>query len=139
MLGSSTYGAALAAQLGLPFAFASHFAPDYLHVACNLYRANFQPSEHLDRPYVIVGANVFAADTDAEARGTDAEARVRAAEKATHAAEAGTEVLRAELVEERERSRAVDLRARVAALALHAVDHLVGALPLPRVQHRGEQ
>jgi luciferase family oxidoreductase group 1 len=68
LLGSSDFSAQLAAQLGLPFAFASHFAPDYLHVALSLYRANFQPSEQLQEPYVIVGVNVFAADTDRQAQ-----------------------------------------------------------------------
>ncbi|HEX8915010.1 MAG TPA: LLM class flavin-dependent oxidoreductase [Humisphaera sp.] len=68
LLGSSDYGAALAADLGLPYAFASHFAPAYLHPALALYRSSFQPSEQLDRPYAMVGVNVFAADTDAEAR-----------------------------------------------------------------------
>src|SRR5688572_18787123 len=61
LLGSSDYSALLAAELGLPFAFASHFAPDYLHTALALYRRNFKPSEELAEPYVIVGANVFAA------------------------------------------------------------------------------
>ena len=68
LLGSSDFSARLAAELGLPFAFASHFAPDYLEVALALYRQEFQPSAALERPYVIVGAGIFAADTDAEAR-----------------------------------------------------------------------
>jgi luciferase family oxidoreductase group 1 len=68
LLGSSDFSAQLAARLGLPFAFASHFAPQYLHVALALYRSQFQPSEQLAEPYVIVGVNVFAADTDREAR-----------------------------------------------------------------------
>src|SRR5687768_14235192 len=68
LLGSSDFSARLAATLGLPFAFASHFAPDYLAHALNLYRSNFKPSRWHEQPYVIVGANVFAADTDAEAR-----------------------------------------------------------------------
>ncbi|RYD29715.1 MAG: LLM class flavin-dependent oxidoreductase [Verrucomicrobiaceae bacterium] len=67
LLGSSTFSAQLAARLGLPFAFASHFAPDSLHDALRLYRNGFQPSETLRQPHVIVGVNVFAADTDAEA------------------------------------------------------------------------
>jgi luciferase family oxidoreductase group 1 len=67
ILGSSTYGAQLAAALGLPFAFASHFAPQDLDLALRLYRARFQPSETLQRPYVMAGLNVFAAPTDAEA------------------------------------------------------------------------
>jgi len=62
ILGSSLFGAQLAAQLGLPYAFASHFAPDSLHQAVALYRERFQPSEQLAEPYVIAGANVFAAD-----------------------------------------------------------------------------
>jgi luciferase family oxidoreductase group 1 len=68
LLGSSAYSAQLAAALGLPFAFASHFAPDYLLTALELYRTQFRPSEALDRPYAMLGLNVVAADTDAEAR-----------------------------------------------------------------------
>ena len=68
ILGSSTYGAQLAAHLGLPFAFASHFAPQMMMQAIALYRDNFQPSAQLARPYVMLGFNVFAADTDAEAQ-----------------------------------------------------------------------
>jgi luciferase family oxidoreductase group 1 len=68
LLGSSDFSASLAAELGLPFAFASHFAPDYLQVAIALYRSRFQPSQWLDRPYVMVGVNVIAADTDDQAR-----------------------------------------------------------------------
>lgn len=68
LLGSSLYSAQLAAALGLPFAFASHFAPDALRQALAVYRANFQASAQLDQPYVMVGANVFAAATDAEAQ-----------------------------------------------------------------------
>ena len=67
LLGSSDFGARLAAELGLPFAFASHFAPDYLHAALALYRRDFQPSAQLARPHVMVGVNVIAADTDSEA------------------------------------------------------------------------
>jgi luciferase family oxidoreductase group 1 len=67
LLGSSTFSGQLAALLGLPFAFASHFAPDYLFDALELYRNRFQPSPALDKPYVMLGVNVFAADTDAEA------------------------------------------------------------------------
>jgi luciferase family oxidoreductase group 1 len=68
ILGSSTYGAQLAAMLGLPYAFASHFAPAELDRALEIYRARFEPSQFLDKPYVMLGLNVFAADTDAEAR-----------------------------------------------------------------------
>ncbi len=68
LLGSSTFSAQLAALLGLPFAFASHFAPAALMPALELYRSLFRPSEQLQRPYAMVGVNVFAADTDAEAR-----------------------------------------------------------------------
>ncbi len=68
MLGSSTYGAQLAAALGLPYAFASHFAPDQMEAAVAIYRARFRPSERWQNPYVILGLNVFAAPTDAEAR-----------------------------------------------------------------------
>ena len=68
ILGSSLFGAQLAANLGLPYAFASHFAPQALDSALHVYRANFTPSEQLDRPHAMVGLNVVAADTDAEAR-----------------------------------------------------------------------
>src|SRR5579872_6636152 len=68
ILGSSLFGAQLAASLGLPFAFASHFAPDLLLPALEVYRAEFQPSEQLQRPYAMVGVNVIAAEEDAEAR-----------------------------------------------------------------------
>jgi luciferase family oxidoreductase group 1 len=68
ILGSSLYGAQLAAALGLPYAFASHFAPAQLMPALELYRARFQPSEQLAVPYVMLGIGVFAADSDAEAR-----------------------------------------------------------------------
>ncbi len=67
ILGSSLFGAELAAVLGLPYSFASHFAPRFLHQAIAHYRKNFRPSEHLARPYVMVGVNVFAADTNEEA------------------------------------------------------------------------
>jgi luciferase family oxidoreductase group 1 len=65
LLGSSDFSARLAAELGLPFAFASHFAPDYLTTALRLYRQNFKPSAALSRPHAMVAVNVFAADTDA--------------------------------------------------------------------------
>ena len=68
MLGSSLFGAQLAAALGLPYAFASHFAPDALFAALAAYRSEFKPSAQLDRPYAIVGVNVTAADTAAAAR-----------------------------------------------------------------------
>ena len=68
LLGSSDFSARLAAELGLPFAFASHFAPEYLYAALDLYRTHFRPSETLARPHVMIGVNVFVADTDAEAR-----------------------------------------------------------------------
>ena len=68
ILGSSLFGAQLAAALGLPFAFASHFAPDHLLTALRLYRAQFQPSATLDKPHAMVGVNVFAAETDDDAR-----------------------------------------------------------------------
>ncbi len=68
ILGSSTYGAQVAAALGLPYGFASHFAPQMLDQALAIYRANFRPSAVLARPHVSVGFNVFAADTDQEAR-----------------------------------------------------------------------
>ncbi|HKG58962.1 MAG TPA: LLM class flavin-dependent oxidoreductase [Pyrinomonadaceae bacterium] len=68
ILGSSIFGAELAAELGLPYAFASHFAPDALLAALGLYRKRFKPSKQLDHPYAMVGVNVVAADTDEEAR-----------------------------------------------------------------------
>jgi luciferase family oxidoreductase group 1 len=68
ILGSSTYGAQLAAMLGLPYAFASHFAPAEMEHALDIYRSRFQPSEQLDRPHAMLGINVFAAPTDEEAR-----------------------------------------------------------------------
>jgi len=68
ILGSSLYGAQLAAALGLPYAFASHFAPQQLHPALELYRSEFRPSPQLDKPYAMAGFNVIAADTDEEAR-----------------------------------------------------------------------
>ncbi|HJQ32784.1 MAG TPA: LLM class flavin-dependent oxidoreductase [Pyrinomonadaceae bacterium] len=68
LLGSSLYSADLAAALGLPFAFASHFAPDYLTHALEVYRERFRPSVYLSEPYAMAGVNVFAAETDEEAR-----------------------------------------------------------------------
>ena len=68
ILGSSLFGAKLAAALGLPYAFASHFAPSALMEAITAYREEFQPSEQLDKPYVMAGVNVLAADTTATAR-----------------------------------------------------------------------
>lgn len=68
ILGSSLYGAQLAAALGLPYAFASHFAPGMMMQAIEVYRERFEPSAQLDRPYLMLGFNVFAADTDDEAR-----------------------------------------------------------------------
>ena len=68
ILGSSTFGAQVAAALGLPFSFASHFAPQLLHQAIDLYRDRFTASEHASMPHVMLGVNVVAADTDAEAR-----------------------------------------------------------------------
>lgn len=68
ILGSSLYGAQLAALLGLPYAFASHFAPDALEQALALYRERFQSSQQLERSYAMAGANVIVADTDEEAR-----------------------------------------------------------------------
>jgi luciferase family oxidoreductase group 1 len=68
LLGSSLFSAQLAARLGLPYAYASHFAPDHLMAALHLYRSEFRPSALLDRPYAMVGAQLYAADTDEEAR-----------------------------------------------------------------------
>jgi luciferase family oxidoreductase group 1 len=67
ILGSSLFGAQVAAALGLPFAFASHFAPAMMLEAIDIYRARFEPSAQLDKPYVMLGFNVFAAETDEEA------------------------------------------------------------------------
>ena len=68
ILGSSLFGAQLAAELGLPYGFASHFAPQMLDQALSIYRSRFRPSAQLDRPYVLAGINVIAAPTDDEAR-----------------------------------------------------------------------
>ncbi len=68
ILGSSLFGAQLAAHYGLPFAFASHFAPDALEDALKIYRARFKPSAQLEKPYAMIGVNVVAAETDAEAK-----------------------------------------------------------------------
>jgi luciferase family oxidoreductase group 1 len=68
ILGSSLFGAQLAGMLGLPYAFASHFAPNALLQALQAYRQRFEPSAQLDKPYAMVGVNVIAADTDEEAR-----------------------------------------------------------------------
>jgi luciferase family oxidoreductase group 1 len=68
ILGSSLYGAQLAAMLGLPYAFASHFAPEALLPALEVYRSTFKPSEQLQQPHVMVAANVIVADDDTTAR-----------------------------------------------------------------------
>lgn len=68
LLGSSGFSAGLAARLGLPFAFAAHFAPEHLHAAAHLYRGQFQPSAALRKPYLLVGVQIIAAETDAAAR-----------------------------------------------------------------------
>lgn len=68
ILGSSLFGAQLAAMLGRPYAFASHFAPAQMMQAIEVYRSTFKPSEHLAKPYVMLGFNVFAADTDEQAQ-----------------------------------------------------------------------
>lgn len=68
ILGSSLYGAQLAAMLGLPYAFASHFAPAMMMQALDMYRSSFRPSEHLEAPYVMLGYNVCAAETEEQAR-----------------------------------------------------------------------
>jgi luciferase family oxidoreductase group 1 len=68
ILGSSTFGAQVAGAMGLPFAFASHFAAAMMLPAIQTYRASFRPSKHLSQPYVLLGINVVAADTDDEAR-----------------------------------------------------------------------
>ena len=68
ILGSSNFGAMLAAELGLPYAFASHFAPEQLVPSLQIYRSRFKPSDQLDRTYAMVGVNIIAAESDAEAR-----------------------------------------------------------------------
>ncbi len=68
ILGSSHFGAVLAAELGLPYAFASHFAPEHLMSALEIYRSRFKPSAQLRQPYAMVGVNIIAADSDSEAR-----------------------------------------------------------------------
>lgn len=68
ILGSSIYGAQVAAALGMPYAFASHFAPQALHAALEIYRSKFQPSEFLQQPYVMLGMHIYAADTADEAQ-----------------------------------------------------------------------
>lgn len=68
LLGSSLFGAQLAARLGLPYAFASHFAPDHLDQALSVYRSQFRPSPALEQPYVAAAMNVFAAETDRQAQ-----------------------------------------------------------------------
>jgi luciferase family oxidoreductase group 1 len=68
ILGSSLYGAQFAAELGLPYAFASHFAPGLMMDAIEVYRGRFRPSKHASRPHVMLGLNVIAAETDADAR-----------------------------------------------------------------------
>jgi luciferase family oxidoreductase group 1 len=67
LLGSSLYSAQLAAMLGMPFAFASHFAPDMIHQALSIYRSTFKPSDSLAKPYAMIGVNICAADTEEEA------------------------------------------------------------------------
>ena len=67
MLGSSLFGAQLAARMGMPYAFASHFAPDHLDAALSAYRSQFRPSEYLDKPHAMAAMTVIAADTDEEA------------------------------------------------------------------------
>jgi luciferase family oxidoreductase group 1 len=68
ILGSSLFGAQVAAALGLPFAFASHFAPAMMMQAIEIYRGRFRPSEQLERPHLMLGFNIFAADSDAQAQ-----------------------------------------------------------------------
>jgi luciferase family oxidoreductase group 1 len=68
LLGSSGFSAQLAATLGLPFAFAAHFAPDYLYAAARMYREKFRPTKSLERPYLMIAVQVIAAETDTAAR-----------------------------------------------------------------------
>ena len=97
ILGSSLYGAQLAAMLGLPYAFASHFAPDALMHAIEIYRREFRPSEQLAAPYVMAGFNVFAADTDEEGhllRSSARKSTLLAAQRTTRSAAAAGRRLR---------------------------------------------
>jgi len=87
ILGSSLFGAQLAAALGLPYAFASHFAPGSLLEAIDLYRERFTPSPELERPYVIAGVNVIAAETDQEAEEELSRARLRVIQNLTQRGE----------------------------------------------------
>src|SRR6185503_11553462 len=68
LLGSSDFSAHLAAEMGLPFAFASHFAPEYLHVALAIYRRHFKPVAALTAPHAMIGVGIYAAETDTEAQ-----------------------------------------------------------------------
>jgi luciferase family oxidoreductase group 1 len=68
LLGSSAYSAQLAAKLGLPFAFAAHFAPDYLQIASELYQEQFRPSEELAAPHLMIAVQIIAAETDRESQ-----------------------------------------------------------------------
>jgi alkanesulfonate monooxygenase SsuD/methylene tetrahydromethanopterin reductase-like flavin-dependent oxidoreductase (luciferase family) len=84
MLGSSLFGASLAAKLGLPYAFAAHFAPDHLDAALALYRRDFQPSQACPRPHVMVAMNVFAAETEGGRRTDRVESGSRALLRLAH-------------------------------------------------------
>ena len=149
ILGSSLFGAQLAALLGLPYAFASHFAPAALEQAVAAYRAGFRPSEQLEQPYVIAGVNVIAADTD-----DDAQDQLRQAKRARVRAlarpgisltdEQADEVLASpqgahieQMVTYAAVGRPADVRTYLDAFAKHAdADELIVALPSPTAAQR---
>lgn len=149
ILGSSLFGAQLAAVLGLPYAFASHFAPAALQAAVEIYRRQFRPSRQLEHPYVLAGVNVIAADTQAEA---DAElreamrARVRAfarpglrlSDDEADAALASPEGQRIEqMMTYAAVGRPADVRDQLEVFVKHAdADELIVALPSPGVDAR---
>lgn len=99
ILGSSLFGAQLAAAYGLPYAFASHFAPDALHAAMRAYREGFRPSEQLERPYAVAAINVIASDTDEQA-GELADAVLRARIRSLAGRVPGYSTIDDELVEQ---------------------------------------
>jgi luciferase family oxidoreductase group 1 len=149
ILGSSLFGAQLAAALGLPFAFASHFAPGALEEAVALYRRQFRPSGQLERPHVIAGLNVLATDSRA-----DAEAQLRAVKRfrvkallgrdqhlTDDEAEALLETPAGERIKEMTRYTAFGTPAEVTAyvewFARHAdADELITVHPAPRLEER---
>jgi len=149
VLGSSLFGAQLAAALGLPYAFASHFAPAALHEAVEIYRREFRPSEQLDRPYVFAGVNVLAADTEAAAqeqfqRAKRARVRIFARTGAAISDEQADAVLSApegrqilEMVRYTAVGRPDDVRDYLERFAKQAdADELIVTLPAPNTEDR---